>query len=998
MKRRDLLVLPLFSPLLAEAAETVHYKNDPPFFPYIGLIESGHDEFPPDPVMPPPPPRKDGRFADITGTVLTNEQLSKGIPYWLARLDPATGIDIYGNQGVAVGDADGDGLDEIYVCQPAGLPNRLFRWRNQKLEEFSAAAGVDLLDDSASALFLDLRNLGRQDLVVLRGAGPVLYLNDGQGHFTLAPDAFRFVTPPQGAFTGMAAADYDRDGHLDLYLCTYSFFQSEAQFRYPVPYFDAQNGPANFLMRNRLAKDGFFEDVTTAVGMNQNNNRYSFAPAWADYDGSGWPSLYVANDFGRNNLYRNEGGKFRDVAAEAGVEDIGPGMSACWFDENGDGRPDLYVANMFTAAGQQVIKSKSFPYPLNEAWRGHTKGNSFYRNLGDGKFSSEAAQLGIEMGRWGWSADAIDFDNDGQAELFLTCGMLTADKSPDLMGFFWRQVVARTPGTATASASYENGWNAINQFIREGFSWNGNEPNLLYVKHGEAYRPSPDSGLNFAADSRAFAALDLDGDGCLDLVVKSRLGPQLRVFQNRCGQARPRIGLRLVGTKSNRDAIGARVRLNGQTKWVSAGSGYLSQHTKALYFGTAEPAQSIEITWPSGERQMLSNLPAGALYEVREGQPPNRLRVFPEPQAIAAQEAAADNRPRLHDTWLQDAVPLPVPQKGPGLFVLTQKTAEPHLPAYTLFRRYLFEYRSALEFPLPMLLDARGHVVKVYAKLPAAQQVAADLKQINQRNALPYPGRALAQPRRDYFKLGASLLWCGYPEQALPYLQAVLRQQPGNVRTLVLVAQVHREAGRLADATPLLEEALRLDLNSAEAWNELGGVAMVRQDYASALKHFEQALKTKAGLTYALLNAAQAAAKLDDLSAAENYYRQTLAADPQSAEAFQGLGLTLAKRGNFGDAEAAFVASVKIRPTLSAAWNNLGVLYLQQRNGKKAIQALEQGIAHAPNDELLYLNLGRVYVQLGRTADARRTMERLLVVQPQSAVAAKALKDLSHAP
>ena len=213
MKRRDLLALPLFSPLLAHPADTIHYKNEPPHFAYTGLIESGHDEFPGDPAMPNYPPRKDGRFADITGTVLNHEQLSKGIPYWLARLDPSTGIDIYGNQGLVVGDIDGDKLDEIYVCQPAGLPNRLFRWRNQKLEEFSAAAGVDLLDDSASALFLDLRNLGRQDLVVLRGAGPVLYLNDGQGHFTLAPDAFRFAHPPLGAFTGMAAADYDRDGH-----------------------------------------------------------------------------------------------------------------------------------------------------------------------------------------------------------------------------------------------------------------------------------------------------------------------------------------------------------------------------------------------------------------------------------------------------------------------------------------------------------------------------------------------------------------------------------------------------------------------------------------------------------------------------------------------------------------------------------------------------------------------------------------------------------------
>ena len=502
MRRRDLLALPLFAPLSLDAGTAeVHYKNEPAHFPFIGLIESGHDEFPLDPPLPVPPVRGDGRFADVTGTVLDCEQISRGIPYWMAKLDAATGIDIYGNNGIAVGDIDGDGRDEVYVCQPAGLPNKLFKWVSGRFVDITAKAGVDLLDDTSSALFLDLRNLGRQDLVVLRGSGPVLFLNDGEGKFSLVQDAFRFANAPQGGFTGMAAADYDRDGKLDIYMCCYSFFQSEAQFRYPAPYFDARNGPPNFLFRNRLAADGtgFFEDVTQVAGLDENNNRFSFAPAWCDYDGSGWPSLYVANDFGRNNLYKNSGGKFRDVAAAAGVEDIGPGMSACWFDSSGDGKPDLYVANMWTAAGQGVVKSPKFPFKFDAAWHGHTKGNSLYRNLGDGRFASEGAALGVEMGRWGWSADAADFDNDGKPELFLTCGMLSGPRKPDLMGFFWRQVVAKTPATATASAVYENGWNAINQFIREGYSWNGDEPNVFYVRDGAAYRDaSAESGLNFA--------------------------------------------------------------------------------------------------------------------------------------------------------------------------------------------------------------------------------------------------------------------------------------------------------------------------------------------------------------------------------------------------------------------------------------------------------------------------------------------------------------------
>ena len=211
-------------------------------------------------------------FGDVTPAWFRDvesfqKQMLRGVPYWRARLDSACGIDVYGNTGIAVGDIDGDGWDEVYVCQPAGLPNRLYKNRNGRMEDITEHAGLGILDDTASALFIDLRNIGRQDLVALTVTGPQLFLNEGR-RFRHKPDAFRFATRPQGTFTGMAAADYDRDGRVDLYLCTYIYFQSEDQYRYPVPYHDARNGPPNFLFHNQLTVDGggYFEDVTGRLG------------------------------------------------------------------------------------------------------------------------------------------------------------------------------------------------------------------------------------------------------------------------------------------------------------------------------------------------------------------------------------------------------------------------------------------------------------------------------------------------------------------------------------------------------------------------------------------------------------------------------------------------------------------------------------------------------------------------------------------------------------
>jgi len=161
-------------------------------------------------------------FVDITAAALGQnvsyrKQMLYGIDHWRTVLDGASGIDIYGNNGISVGDFDGDGLDDIYVCQPAGLPNRLYKNRGDgTFADVTEQAGVGVLDGTSCAIFADLTNSGRQDLIVVRTSGPLLFANRGDGTFELKPDAFQFARPPQGTFTGASVADYDRDGMLDL--------------------------------------------------------------------------------------------------------------------------------------------------------------------------------------------------------------------------------------------------------------------------------------------------------------------------------------------------------------------------------------------------------------------------------------------------------------------------------------------------------------------------------------------------------------------------------------------------------------------------------------------------------------------------------------------------------------------------------------------------------------------------------------------------------------
>ena len=918
-------------------------------------------------------------FVDVTSQALGGaesyqKQLLRGADDWRTVLDGAIGFDVYCNNGVAVGDFDNDGFDDFYVCQPAGLPNRLYRNRGDgTFEDVTQKAGVGVLDNTACALFADFENKGRQDLLVVCGTGPLLFLNQGNGSFTLKQDAFKFAKAPLGTFTHAAVADYDGDGRLDIYFCMYMYYLGLDQYHYPIPYYDARNGPPNCLFHNE--GNGTFVESTEASGLNVDNDRYSFSCAWGDSNSNGLMDLFVANDFGSSQLYRNNGdGTFKVASKEAHVESVGAGMSCCWSDYDNDGHSDIYVPSMWEAAGQRVSGQRQFhqqaPEGIRELYQRHARGNALYRNKGDGTFENVGEHAGVEMGRWSWSSDFWDFDHDGYADLYVSNGYISGPGKDDLASFFWRQVVAKSPEDATPGPAYEHGWNAINELIRSDNTWHGYARNVLFVNNGDGTfaEVSGPAGLDFVEDSRCFALADIDHDGRLEVILKNRNAPQLRVLHNVMKDIGHSISFRLRGHKSNRDAIGTAVTVEAkslrQTKYVQAGTGFLSQHSKELFFGVGQE-QSVRATirWPNGLTQEFKDLPVNHRIEIEEGSASFAAKDFiaaPAAYAQAGPTPALKPLPTQVETWLIE------PLKAPEFSLPDIAGNKLELKSLRGGFVLLTFWATSAPFCLDQLrlLNRRrralnaGHLEVVAVNVDDAGN-AAKARSLAAQERFSFPLVFATDEVAGIYNLIYRHLFDRRRDLALPTY--FLLDRDGMI-VKVYQGSVSPE-GLLEDvrSVPLSAEDRRL--RALPFSGMLVQDAFQRNDFTYGVAMFQHGF----------------------LEQAAESFKQVIAAKPDNADAYYNLGTLNLRRDDFQQARQYLEKAVKLRPNYAEAWNNLGMIAAHEGHPEEAIQNFEQSLAQRPSYAVALLNLGNVYRRQHAFAKAQENLDHALALQPDDA-------------
>jgi len=560
-------------------------------------------------VPKPPPPRFEeiGRQAGLTVTHLSSaeqhfiiESMSGGVG--LIDCDADGKLDILVANGSTVDRfrQGGDPLVTLYHQDP-----------DLKFTDITTAAGLTVKGWGMGVAVADYDNDGILDIYVTGFGRNALYKGLGNCKFK---DVTEKTGVAVGGFsTGAAFADYDRDGFVDLFVARYvhldmnnlpGFGTDERFCRFKGVLVQCgpwgMQGESDLLMHNR--GDGTFEEVSKKAGVDDPKHRYGMGAIWADYDNDGWPDLFVANDAGPNLLYRNKhDGTFDEVGMVSGValsedgQELGS-MGVDFGDYDHDGNLDLFVTN-FT-----------------------DQPDNLYRNLGNKSFSDMAWASGLGQASYPyvkWGTGFFDFDNDGWSDVLVANGHV------------YPQVDA-IPGSSHYRQPLQLFRNRRNGTFEDVSAISGLETIPLQSRRGAAFG-------------------DINNDGNIDVVLLN-IGETPNLLINRTTSVNHRVLFQLVGTRSNRAAIGARVTVTSpsfkQLNEVRSGGSYISQNDLRLHFGLGsdDRISSVQIFWPSGKTEVLNDLPADFIYTiveergVRQRTPLPTVGVSSEPASKSAPE------------------------------------------------------------------------------------------------------------------------------------------------------------------------------------------------------------------------------------------------------------------------------------------------------------------------------------------------------------------------
>ena len=516
---------------------------------------------------------------------------------------------------VSVVDVDRDGHADVYVTNSReGSANRLYRNRGDgTFEEIAGRLGIADLNQPATGVSMgtvwgDFDNDGYEDLLLYRWGKPELFRNHGGQSFTPVREA---NLPAWANINTAVWLDYDRDGLLDFFLGGYypervNLWQLADTRIMPESFEYARNGGRKYLYRN--LGGGRFEEVSERVGLS--SRRWALAAVAADLRGTGYPDLFIANDYGISELFVNEGGRFREVGRETGVG-YAPksGMNASVGDILNDGRLAIYVSN---------ISEEGILLQGNNLWvpTGAADGLPRYENM--------ARAMGVDLGGWSFGAQFGDLNNDGLLDIYLVNGYVSASREAS----YWYDF-SKVAGGHEVVISDARNWPVMGDRSLAGY-----QPKKVWVNDGAGrfVEVAPMVGVTDRHDGRAVALADLSNRGVLDVLVANQRGPFL-YYRNDVVPGRHWIGFDLEGACesdgrgarcSNRSAIGARVTVhwNGrqQIQEVSGGSGFCAQNQRRLHFGLGErgTVDKVVIRWPSGRVDQIVGPEAGRVHKVKE--------------------------------------------------------------------------------------------------------------------------------------------------------------------------------------------------------------------------------------------------------------------------------------------------------------------------------------------------------------------------------------------